>query len=75
VAEIETIFEEFEQPTIGTKVESTGLGLPLVELHGEHLWAESEPGKRSTFRFSLPIEAGCASRVAGPDGVSPSSSS
>ncbi|HKS79126.1 MAG TPA: HAMP domain-containing sensor histidine kinase, partial [Gaiellaceae bacterium] len=58
--EIETIFEEFEQTSVGTKVEGTGLGLPLsrklVELHGGHLWAESEPGKGSTFRFTLPIE-------------------
>jgi len=28
----------------------------LVELHGGNLWLESESGKKSTFRFSLPIE-------------------
>ena len=37
---------------------STGLGLiickDLVEKHGGKLWAESEEGKGSTFRFSLP---------------------
>jgi signal transduction histidine kinase len=37
---------------------STGLGLiickDLVEKHGGKLWAESEDGKGSTFRFSLP---------------------
>jgi signal transduction histidine kinase len=56
--ELETIFEEFEQATDGKKAEGTGLGLPLsrrlVELHGGRLWVESEPGKGSTFRFTLP---------------------
>jgi signal transduction histidine kinase len=59
--EIESIFEEFEQTTAGKQVEGTGLGLPLsrklVELHGGHLWVESQPGKGSTFRFTLPLEA------------------
>ncbi|MGZ4289394.1 MAG: ATP-binding protein [Gaiellaceae bacterium] len=53
----ETIFEEFEQA--GTQAEGTGLGLPLsrrlVELHGGRLWVESELGKGSTFRFTLPV--------------------
>jgi signal transduction histidine kinase len=56
--EIETIFEEFEQTSDGKKAEGTGLGLPLsrklVELHGGRLWAESELGRGSTFRFTLP---------------------
>jgi signal transduction histidine kinase len=57
--ELETIFEEFEQASDGKRAEGTGLGLPLsrrlVELHGGRLWVESEPGKGSTFRFTLPI--------------------
>jgi signal transduction histidine kinase len=57
--DLETIFEEFEQTTEGRKAEGTGLGLPLsrklVELHGGHLWAESEPGHGSTFSFTLPV--------------------
>jgi signal transduction histidine kinase len=57
-ADLDTIFEEFEQTDAGKQVEGTGLGLPLsrklVELHGGRLWAESEPGHGSTFRFTLP---------------------
>jgi len=55
----ETIFEEFEQTSDGKKAEGTGLGLPLsrklVELHGGRLWVESDLGKGSTFRFTLPV--------------------
>jgi signal transduction histidine kinase len=58
VDELEAIFEEFEQTSEGKHAEGTGLGLPLsrklVELHGGRLWAESEPGRGSTFRFTLP---------------------
>src|SRR5262249_10136782 len=57
--ELETIFEEFEQTNAGKQAEGTGLGLPLsrklAELHGGRLWAESEPGHGSTFRFTLPV--------------------
>jgi signal transduction histidine kinase len=55
---LETIFEEFEQTGDGKQAEGTGLGLPLsrklVELHHGRLWVESEPGRGSTFRFTLP---------------------
>ncbi len=56
------VFEEFKQ--VGrhytNKNEGTGLGLALtkrfVELHGGRLWLESEPGKGSTFTFTLPSQ-------------------
>jgi signal transduction histidine kinase len=54
------IFEEFRQ--VGhdetRKQEGTGLGLTLarkfVELHGGRIWVESQPGRGSTFTFTLP---------------------
>ena len=58
----QAVFEEFRQ--VGrhytNKNEGTGLGLALtkrfVELHGGRLWLESEPGKGSTFTFTIPSQ-------------------
>ncbi|MDF2629680.1 MAG: two-component sensor histidine kinase [Symbiobacteriaceae bacterium] len=53
----ERVFEKFSQAG-RDRPEGTGLGLPLarslVELHGGQIWLESEPGRGSTFRFTLP---------------------
>ena len=60
------VFEEFKQ--VGgdrlKKAEGTGLGLSLtrkfVELHGGQLGLTSEPGKGSTFSFTLSAKTGAA---------------
>jgi signal transduction histidine kinase len=55
----ERLFDEFQQADAGIEQrEGTGLGLALskrlVELHGGRIWVESEPGRGSTFAFTLP---------------------
>ena len=58
----EAVFEEFRQVgrNYTNKQEGTGLGLALtrkfVELHGGRIWVESEPGKGSTFTFTIPTK-------------------
>jgi signal transduction histidine kinase len=64
------VFEEFRQ--VGRdkqrKAEGTGLGLALarrfVELHGGEIRLQSEPGKGSTFSFSLPLLPGSSASSA-----------
>jgi signal transduction histidine kinase len=56
------IFEEFQQADSSAtkKKGGTGLGLSIarriVELHGGHMWVESEVGKGATFSISLPVK-------------------
>jgi signal transduction histidine kinase len=43
-------------------VPGTGLGLSitksLIEMHGGEIWFQSEPGKGTTFTFTLPVAQG-----------------
>ncbi len=60
---LEKIFEAFRQVDNSStrKHGGTGLGLSitkkLVEMHGGAIWAESSPGKGSTFYFTMPVAA------------------
>jgi signal transduction histidine kinase len=55
--DLKSVFERFWQ---GSQSDRRGLGLGLfiskciVEAHGGRIWADSEVGKGSTFRFTLP---------------------
>ena len=61
-SELPLIFEKYRRGSLGKKEDGSGLGLfivkSVVEGHGGSIWAESTPGKGSTFYFSLPVFEG-----------------
>jgi signal transduction histidine kinase len=60
-ADQKIIFEEFKQADGSSTREKSGSGLGLsivkkiVKMHGGRIWVESDVGKGSTFRFTLPV--------------------
>ncbi len=63
-ADLAKIFDAFYRiaGTDAQKTRGTGLGLTIcraiVEVHGGRIWAESVPGKGSTFYFTLSLQEG-----------------
>ncbi|MCX6120088.1 MAG: hybrid sensor histidine kinase/response regulator [Ignavibacteriales bacterium] len=61
--ELPTIFERYKQGIASEIVQAKGTGLGLaickliVDAHGGSITAESEPGKLTVFRFTLPVNA------------------
>ncbi len=57
------IFDRFFQAHGGDSADQGGFGLGLaisreiIELHGGRIWCESDPGRGSTFYFTVPIYA------------------
>lgn len=60
--DMDRLFTPFEQlaPVLTKKYAGTGLGLMIskkfVELHGGKIWVESEAGKGSRFKFTIPLQ-------------------
>lgn len=59
--EMATLFKRFRRTGRAMKGEPLGVGLGLyiakglVEAHGGRIWAESVPGRATTFSFNLPV--------------------
>src|SRR5439155_7238612 len=72
-AELRRIFEKFHRVDndLKKRVRGSGLGLSIcqaiVEGHGGRIWVESEIGKGSTFKFTLPLATAASDSSEGSD--------
>jgi hypothetical protein len=71
----EEVLKHVFDPFYTTKKNGTGLGLPIaykiVEVHGGHIFVESEPGRGTAFHIFLPLAGSVAADA--EDGRHPSS--
>ena len=69
---LDRLFQQFSQVDISTtrRYGGTGLGLAiskrLAELHGGHMWVQSEPGAGSRFFFSIRAQPASAPEAPAP---------
>lgn len=66
--DLRRLFARFQRGSAArTQIVGVGLGLyiarGLVEAHGGRLWAESTPGERTIFRFTLPLAGEAAAHT------------